>query len=515
MSESENKDQAKGFKGLSSLPSKPDKLSEPSSVPGRRAETPQLPPAWSQSSETPSQRRQAQSATAASPWRGWIVGLGILGAVALFFIWVMNQSSPRRNFSSPSITSQQPSSALAAPIANPARSPSEPVITKPPVGSGLVFTSHQIRYCVFEDIRIKGAERVVDNYDQWSVDTFNAMVEDFNSRCGSFRYRSGALAPIEREAEGLRAKLENEGRARLRIHSVSDASSAPSEMGRSEIASAATSQDIPSEFSAVRELQEAPVQSNQSDASTMEGFSTESESAAYSNQGAVRPESLSDDERSSIELACIIAKTRGPAAYDSCMDGQLQQLTHAPRTPRTAGLSYDERSAIELACITRKSRGPADYNRCLVEQIDAMADAPRQPSMAGLSYGEKSAIELACIVRKSQGAAAHNRCLATQVEALSSGPREPSMAGLSYDEKSSIELACITRKSSGAADHNRCLVEQLNQLEGAPRSPNMSGLSYKERSAVQLACIKDKSSGAAAYNRCLTGQLSSIGVTRN
>lgn len=511
MSEPENKDQAKGFKGLNSLASKPDRLSEPSSAPGRRAEASQLPPAWSQSSETPPQPRQAQSATAASPWRGWIVGLGISGAIALFFIWVMNQSPPRRTYSSPSVTSQQPSSARASPITRPAPSPSEPVITKPPVGSGLVFTSHQIRYCVFEDTRIKGAERVVDNYDQWSVDTFNAMVEDFNSRCGSFRYRSGALAPIEREAEGLRAKLENEGRARLRIRPSSGASSGSSEMVRTEISSAETGEDVPSEFSEVSELQEAPVQLDQSVASASEGFSTESESAVYSSQGPVGPESLSDDERSSIELACIIAKSRGPAAYGSCIDDQLQQLAHAPRTPSTSGLSYDERSAIELACITRKSRGPADYNRCLVGQIDALADAPRQPSMAGLSYGEKSAIELACVVRKSRGAAAYNRCLADQVEALANGPREPSMAGLSFDEKSSIELACITRKSSGAAGYNRCLVEQLNQLEGAPRSPNLSGLNYQERSSVELACITAKSSGAAAYNRCLSAQLSSIG----
>lgn len=509
MSEPENKDQAKGFKGLSSLASKPDKLAEP---PGRRAEAPKLPPTWSQSSDEPPPRSQAQSTTAASPWRGWVVGLGILGAVVLFFIWILNQSPPSRNYSSPSVASQQqPSSARAAPITSTPPPPSEPDITKPPVGRGLVFTSPQIRYCVFEDIRIKGAERVVDNYDQWSVDTFNAMVEDFNSRCGSFKYRSGALAPIEREAEGFRAELENEGRARLRIDPVSDAFSASSEVGDGEVANAVTSEDIPSEFPEVSESRESAVQPDHSVASTMDGFSAAPESAAYSGQEPVRQESLSYDERSSLELACIIVKSHGPAAYSGCIDDQLRQLAHAPRSPSTTGLSYDEKSAIDLACIARKSRGPAEYNRCLVGQLDAMADAPRQPSMAGLSYNEKSAIELACIVKKSQGAAAHNRCLADQVEVLASGPREPSMAGLSYDEKSSIELACITRKSSGAAGYNGCLIDQLDQLDGAPRSPNMSGLSYQERSSIELACITAKSSGAAAYNRCLTGQLSAIG----
>ncbi len=87
----------------------------------------------------------------------------------------------------------------------------------PPVGNGLVLASDQIRYCVYEDRRIKGAEKVVDNYNQASVSMFNAMVDDYNSRCSHFQYRRGALTPIQSEADQIQAQLEQEGRERMMI----------------------------------------------------------------------------------------------------------------------------------------------------------------------------------------------------------------------------------------------------------------------------------------------------------
>src|SRR3546814_1009207 len=67
-----------------------------------------------------------------------------------------------------------------------------PTGSKPPVGQNLVLSSEQIRYCLAEDIRMDGAKSAINNYSDYDVDRFNAMVADYNSRCGSFRYRSGA-----------------------------------------------------------------------------------------------------------------------------------------------------------------------------------------------------------------------------------------------------------------------------------------------------------------------------------
>lgn len=205
MSDPENKNQGKGFKGLQSLGSE---SSEPPAPAEHKPDPAALPPAWEEgTTQQTTQPQPTQSQTAAPPWRGWVIGLGILGAIAAFFIWAGNQSSSS-SYYSPSTATDYSSSAPVEP-------PPGPAITMPPVGNGRVLTSDQIRYCVYEDRRIKGAERAVNNYDQTSVSTFNAMVDDYNSRCSHFQYRQGALTPIQIEADQIQAQLEQEGRERM------------------------------------------------------------------------------------------------------------------------------------------------------------------------------------------------------------------------------------------------------------------------------------------------------------
>lgn len=209
MSNPENKDQGKGFEGLQSLGAKSPEVPAPVE---RKPERPVLPPAWQDnSSQQTAQPAPIHSQTAASPWRYWVIGLGILGAIVVLSVWVGNQSSSNGPYS-PSSETGYSSVASESTQADPAP---EPAMRMPPVGNGLVLGSEQIRYCVYEDRRIKGAEKVVNSYNQWSVDTFNAMVEDYNSRCGHYQYRQGALTPIEREADQIQAQLEQEGRERL------------------------------------------------------------------------------------------------------------------------------------------------------------------------------------------------------------------------------------------------------------------------------------------------------------
>ena len=120
MNESENNGQAKGFKGLRSLGPKPGETSERPSAPERRVEAPKLPAAWSQQTDGHQQSSQPQSTTAPSPWRGWAVGLGVLAAIVLFFMWLVNQSPSKRAYPPPSIANQQqPSDANAGPIVTP------------------------------------------------------------------------------------------------------------------------------------------------------------------------------------------------------------------------------------------------------------------------------------------------------------------------------------------------------------------------------------------------------------
>ncbi|MGO3742393.1 hypothetical protein, partial [Kerstersia sp.] len=92
--------------------------------------------------------------------------------------------------------SSNASSALASPpqtyasfSAQP-QAPLYPVESKPPAGQNLVLPREQIRYCLAEDIRLAGAKSAVNNHIGADVDQFNAMVADYNSRCGSFQYQT-------------------------------------------------------------------------------------------------------------------------------------------------------------------------------------------------------------------------------------------------------------------------------------------------------------------------------------
>lgn len=86
---------------------------------------------------------------------------------------------------------------------------------KPPVGTNHVLNRNQIRYCVSEDTRITAIEDLINNYSETEVDRFNALVNDYNRRCGRFQYTHGALEGVRSEVQANRASLEAEGLARL------------------------------------------------------------------------------------------------------------------------------------------------------------------------------------------------------------------------------------------------------------------------------------------------------------
>ncbi len=88
----------------------------------------------------------------------------------------------------------------------------------------MVLSTAQIGYCLAEDIRMEGAKAALNNYSDYDVNRFNAMVADYNSRCGSFRYRSGALESASRDVEPDRAQLQAEGQDRFARGSTSSTS---------------------------------------------------------------------------------------------------------------------------------------------------------------------------------------------------------------------------------------------------------------------------------------------------
>jgi hypothetical protein len=149
----------------------------------------------------------------------WLVPTGIIG----FLIWISSLeptpqgSDTRPNTPSASVTSNRevtrepPREVRPPPPSSAARFTEQ----RPPVGTNRVHSTAELRYCLAESIRLDGADPMVDTRVGAEVDRFNAMVSDYNSRCGAFRYRPDDLGRARREVEAHRAALLADGRERF------------------------------------------------------------------------------------------------------------------------------------------------------------------------------------------------------------------------------------------------------------------------------------------------------------
>lgn len=206
--EDQKNGEGKGFAGLSSLvsdvdstpPPIPKKMSGSSGTTSGTSRPPLQP------TPPPQPHKPPQQPVAGSSSGKWWIGI----AAVVGLLWVIGQASktsttsPAPNYSPP----EQP------------QVPSRPEESLPPVGQNMVLSTAQIRYCLAEDIRMDGAKAAINNYIESDVDRFNAMVADYNSRCGGFLYRNGALESARRDIEPYRSALLSEGGERFSIEST-------------------------------------------------------------------------------------------------------------------------------------------------------------------------------------------------------------------------------------------------------------------------------------------------------
>ena len=137
------------------------------------------------------------------------------GAV-LFVLWLIAFSS---NNSGPGTSAPAAGSArTASPSASSQPSAFEPSSAAteqmPPLGADRVLGAAQIRYCLSEDIRLEAARDAVSVDAE--VDRFNAMIEDYNTRCSNYRYRREVFESVQRQVQANRMALQTEGIARFR-----------------------------------------------------------------------------------------------------------------------------------------------------------------------------------------------------------------------------------------------------------------------------------------------------------
>ena len=85
-----------------------------------------------------------------------------------------------------------------------------------------------------------------------------------------------------------------------------------------------------------------------------------------------RVHELSDAEAAQLESACPREKMQDPTAYQECLRAQLDNSA-----PDLSTLSEDDRTGIESACRVTKSReGQSAYNRCLTRAVKLLKDSP-------------------------------------------------------------------------------------------------------------------------------------------
>ena len=214
----EEKPGTRGFSGLNSLVSEMNQkaLESPTarkkqSVPAPGVQTPNrrnpLPGRPSEEGSSPANSRPGRPASTSSTTK-WFVGIACLVGI----IWWINESSVGPTSPSGGYqTSPRPTVASPSTLSTPSR----PAEARPPVGDNNVLSITQLHYCLAEDIRLEGARSSVNNYDGATVDRYNAMISDYNIRCGSFRYRAGNLERARRAVEAFRAQYVSEGRNRF------------------------------------------------------------------------------------------------------------------------------------------------------------------------------------------------------------------------------------------------------------------------------------------------------------
>jgi hypothetical protein len=215
----EKKEAGKGFAGLSSLVSDVDSAVTNAKQEARRPSSSKpAPPAEPESERQPYQHTSSQP-TGNSSTGKWLLGIGVV----IVALWLLSSGSGSK--STPSKTWVEPSFPVTPTMKEPqtpswtqpapAQIPSRPTEERPPIGTSNVLNYAQLRYCLAEDIRVGASRSAVNNYIESDVDRFNAMVADYNSRCGQFRYKRGSLESARSDVERYRSTLEAEGRRRF------------------------------------------------------------------------------------------------------------------------------------------------------------------------------------------------------------------------------------------------------------------------------------------------------------
>lgn len=213
----------RGFSGLSDLVSEVDLSDEPQKQTNKVKASPPPPP-----QATPPQQKdappkpQAPSADSTRPVGAASSGSGgsgsagklvLVGIGACFVLWLaVNGGQNNRTYSPPPAQKTQSYSAPQS-SPTPAVAPTPSIVpqnsglqyTKPSVGTNNLLSVPEIQWCIRNGIRIDAMRNLIET--NAGIDEFNRIVNDYNSRCGSYRYREGTQSQAQRSVEPYRSQI--------------------------------------------------------------------------------------------------------------------------------------------------------------------------------------------------------------------------------------------------------------------------------------------------------------------
>ncbi|MBG3112670.1 peptidoglycan-binding protein [Proteus mirabilis] len=451
----DNDKNKKGFSGLSDLASEVSDINEPIKPEPKTEAKPSTPKQSPQPQCDTSTSEPEQKSTSSPPPvetvntgnnEGGSGGKWILGIISVIFvIWLINnveQSNKKPSYTQPSSSQSYGSSkSTPAPVTQTQSNTQSAGLqyTKPSVGSNNVLSVPEIRWCIREGIRIEAMRDIIDN--NTGIDEFNQIVNDYNSRCGIYRYREGSQSRAERDVEAYRTQI------------VSEAIREAKQLGRSyqpsypSVSPGVSSSTAPKKPNAqyTREAQQlltdlgydpGPVDGDygRRTADAVRAFQKAqgivvdgwvSESLIETLQSAIINKSkkhkaptdlqrnipginkdfdtsknisdISDADRAGIIEAC---KYRGsPANVYSCQQEELRKLKQTGPGPDLSGLSSSDRAGIIEACKYRGS--PANVYSCQQEELSKLKRTGPGPDLSGLSFSERAGIIEACKYRGS------------------------------------------------------------------------------------------------------------------
>lgn len=131
--------------------------------------------------------------------------------------YVAQQPEDPASVDIPSEAVPAPASYIPAPTDEPQASFSDDIQEHiPPLSSyGAEFDRSEIRYCMMQKKRLEFAKDAAINPTEDQAQRFNSAVEDYNSRCSSFRYKDSDMIVIEQEVSDNAERLRSEGEAIL------------------------------------------------------------------------------------------------------------------------------------------------------------------------------------------------------------------------------------------------------------------------------------------------------------